>query len=56
MAQATASTRGAKQATPENKKAIQARNLRTGLTFTAPALVVLAIFVFYPAIKTFITR
>ena len=55
MAQATASTRGAKQATSENKKAIQARNLRTGLTFTAPALVVLAIFVFYPAIKTFIT-
>ncbi|MFR1605366.1 MAG: carbohydrate ABC transporter permease [Bifidobacterium pseudocatenulatum] len=39
----------------ENKKAIQARNLRTGLLFTAPALIVLAIFVFYPAIKTFIT-
>ena len=39
----------------ENKKAIQARNLRTGVLFTAPALIVLAIFVFYPAIQTFIT-
>ena len=39
----------------QNKKAIARRNLRVGLTFTAPALIVLAIFVFYPAIKTFIT-
>ena len=56
MAQATAVPGSAHSAVAkENKKAIQARNLRTGLLFTAPALIVLAIFVFYPAIKTFIT-
>ena len=56
MAQATAAPGSAHSAVAkENKKAIQARNLRTGLLFTAPALIVLAIFVFYPAIKTFIT-
>ena len=53
MAQATAAPGSAHSAVAkENKKA---RNLRTGLLFTAPALIVLAIFVFYPAIKTFIT-
>lgn len=56
MAQATAVLGSAHSAVAkENKKAIQARNLRIGLLFTAPALIVLAIFVFYPAIKTFIT-
>ena len=56
MAQATAAPGSAHSAVAkENKKAIQARNLRTGLLFTAPALIVLAISVFYPAIKTFIT-
>ena len=56
MAQATAAPGSAHSAVAkENKKAIQARNLRTGVLFTAPALIVLAIFVFYPAIQTFIT-
>ena len=51
MAQATAVPGSAHSAVAkENKKAIQARNLRTGLLFTAPALIVLASFVFYPAI------
>lgn len=52
----TATSQGeAHEVAKENKKAIQARNLRTGVLFTAPALIVLAIFVFYPAIQTFIT-
>ncbi len=49
----TATSQGeAHEVAKENKKAIQARNLRTGVLFTAPALIVLAIFVFYPAIQT----
>ena len=52
----TATSQGeAHEVAKENKKAIQARNLRTGVLFTAPALIILAIFVFYPAIQTFIT-
>ena len=52
----TATSQGeAHEVAKENKKAIQARNLRTGVLFTAPALIVLAVFVFYPAIQTFIT-
>lgn len=53
----TISSQASKHATVarENKNAIARRNLRIGLMFTAPALVVLAIFVFYPAVKTFIT-
>ena len=40
MAQATAAPGSAHSAVAkENKKAIQARNLRTGLLFTAPALI-----------------
>ena len=43
----TATSQGeAHEVAKENKKAIQARNLRTGVLFTAPALIVLAIFVF----------
>ena len=41
----TATSQGeAHEVAKENKKAIQARNLRTGVLFTAPALIVLAIF------------
>lgn len=54
MAQAIVSADG-QQVARENKKALARRNVRTGILFTAPALIVLAIFVFYPAIKTFIT-
>lgn len=41
--------------THENQKAISRRNIRIGFAFVAPALIVLAIFVFYPAVRTFIT-
>lgn len=41
--------------TTRKKPAIARRQLRTGILFTAPALIILAIFVFYPAVKTFIT-
>ena len=37
-----------------NKGTISRRNIRLGLTFAAPALIVLAIFVFYPTIQTLI--
>lgn len=40
----TATSQGeAHEVAKENKKAIQARNLRTGVLFTAPALIILAI-------------
>lgn len=39
----------------KNTAAISRRNLRLGLAFVAPALVVLSVFVFYPAIRTFLT-
>ncbi|KFF31559.1 carbohydrate ABC transporter permease [Bifidobacterium bombi] len=39
----------------ENKKALSRHNFFLGMIFVGPALIVLAIFVFYPAIKTFIT-
>lgn len=52
MANATAqkrvSSRNAHSATTR-------RNMRNGLLFTGPALIILAIFVFYPAIQTFVT-
>lgn len=43
------------RAVRENKKVIQAHNLRTGVLLTMPALIVFAIFVFYPAIQVLIT-
>lgn len=39
----------------ENKRTISRRNLRTGVLFVAPALVVLAVFVFYPTVQTLLT-
>lgn len=39
----------------ENKKALSRHNFFLGMIFVGPALIVLAIFVFYPAIKTFLT-
>ena len=53
MTQASTVT-GSARIAEENRKSIARRNLRTGLLFTAPALIVLAVFVFYPAIETFI--
>ncbi|BDR55256.1 sugar ABC transporter permease [Bombiscardovia apis] len=49
------SAQGAGQEIKENKKTLSKRNVRIGLAFVAPALIVLTIFVFYPTVKTFIT-
>ncbi|BDR52336.1 sugar ABC transporter permease [Bombiscardovia nodaiensis] len=49
------SAQGAGQEIKENKKTLSRRNIRTGLAFVAPALIVLAVFVFYPTVKTFFT-
>ncbi|WEV65940.1 MULTISPECIES: sugar ABC transporter permease [unclassified Bifidobacterium] len=39
----------------ENKKALSRRNFLKGIAFVAPALIILAVFVFYPAVQTFLT-
>ncbi|WEV53089.1 sugar ABC transporter permease [Bifidobacterium sp. ESL0704] len=39
----------------ENRKALSRRNFLKGIAFVAPALIILAIFVFYPAVQTFLT-
>jgi len=46
---------GADAVIKDNKKTLSRRNIRIGLSFIAPALIVLSVFVFYPTIKTFFT-
>lgn len=46
---------GVAQEVQENKKSLSRRNIRIGLAFVAPALIVLTVFVFYPTVKTFFT-
>jgi multiple sugar transport system permease protein len=52
MSTRTKEVSGGSPAVRENKKALSRRNLRIGVTFVAPALIVLTIFVLYPTIKT----
>lgn len=46
---------GGRQVAKDNKKALSRRNFLHGIAFVAPALIILLIFVFYPAVQTFIT-